>query len=99
VPLSAGRYEATVTPSDNNPRGTSRSDGFKYDSGPDDFTAGWGPGDRFNGIWGRDGDDPRNGSRALHTTDVNAAQTVPEPSTWLLPGVGGLAIARLRRRR
>lgn len=99
VPLSAGDYEATVTQSDNNPQGTSRSDGFKYDSGPDDFTAGWGPGDRFNGIWGRDGDDPRNGNWALHITNVNAAQTVPEPSTWVLLGLAGLLVARLQRRR
>ena len=93
--LGAGDYRLSLTQFDNNPRGFTLSEGFEHDGEPD-FTSAWGPYPRFNGRF--DQDDLRSPDWALHVTNVAPAQTVPEPSTWLLFGVGGLAIARLRRR-
>jgi hypothetical protein len=104
LPLGAGSYRATVTQSDNNPNAgaTNLSDGFRRDGEPH-FTTAWGNQPDFNGTWGtmNNGifDDPRTKDWALHIINVNEAQTVPEPSTWLLLGLGGLVVARLQRRR
>jgi hypothetical protein len=94
--LAAGDYQVTVTQSNNYPVRPNLSDGFTQDGNPD-FTSGWGPQDHFNGLWNPP--DPRSSKWELHVVNVAPVETVPEPSTWLVLGIGGLAIARLRRRR
>lgn len=102
--LAAGDYQLSLTQFDNDPLGITLSAGFRRDGNPS-FTTVWGDEPYFNGIFDNtdngifDPEDPRSPHWALHVINVAPAQTVPEPSTWLLFGVGGLAIARLRRRR
>jgi len=99
VLLAAGEYSVTVTQFNNYPVRPNLSDGFTQDGNPDfTFTHGWGTQDHFNGTWDIP-NDPRSSRWELHVLNVSPAQTVPEPSTWLVLGVGGVAITRLRHRR
>jgi len=97
VLLTAGDYTVTLTQFDNHPVRPNLSDGFTHDGDPD-FTSDWGPQDHFNGRWPHVEGDPRTSRWEFHILNLAPAQTVPEPSTWLLLAIGGLAIARLRRR-
>ena len=96
VALTAGNYSVTVTQFNNYPVLPNLSDGFVHDGDPN-FTSGWGTQDHFNGGW-TPLPDPRTSRWELHVLNVAPAQTVPEPSTWLLLGIGGLVVAHLRRR-
>lgn len=107
VLLAAGEYSVTVTQSNNYPVRPTLSDGFTYDGDEwenQHFTSAWGDQESFNGGW-LPLPDPRSSRWELHVLNVAPAETVPptetvpEPSTWLVLGVGGVAIARLRHRR
>lgn len=96
VLLASGDYTVSLTQANNYPVRPNVSDGFTHDGDPD-FTRDWGTQAYFNGGW-EPLPDPRNSNWELHILNVASARVVPEPSTWLLLGIGGLVVARLRRR-
>lgn len=91
--LAAGQYRFALTQFDNYPVGDF-VDGFLYDFDPS-FTAFFGcPAWQFCDIFGND----RINRWAVDVSIEPAGAPIPEPSTFVLLGIGVLAVARRRHR-
>ncbi len=107
--LAAGDYLIAITQYDNFPDGDSLAEGFER-GGNANFTFdedfGGATQAMFNGVW--DDEDPRTSFWRFHLLNVDEAEVVEPPPSNDIPepagiallgfGLGGLALARRRRR-
>lgn len=106
VDLGPGSYTVSVMVFDNFSVGPNLSDGFTR-TGLGNFTGTFVPPAlcpeaRFCDVSGSTEYTQRNGSWAFDILNVETADIIsqiPEPSTWSMLGLAGLALARARRRR
>lgn len=95
--LAAGQYRVTLAASPNGAEGTLLSQGFAYDGqAPIPLTAWNQP------SYDPNANDQKGGSWRLNFANVDTVSAVPEPSSWLMLGLGLGALmlkARPTRRR